>query len=156
MMPFRQSLGAALLLSGLAAIAGQAQTPAPDAAPPHTRRTSLLFDTAEAESMQKALSEVGKPRAPVAPDPADQADTAPAIPNVYLSAVAQFGPGQWTVWVNGYRIVPGRQAPGFQVLSVRDDQVEIAVTGDPPARFVLRPNQTWLAQSDAIVEGIVP
>jgi len=146
-------LRTALVLLLLAASAGFAQTPPADTAP--GKRSSLLFTAGEQAAILKALSEVGR-QAPAASQ-TEPAEEETSFPNIYVSAVAQFGPGQWTVWANGYRIVPGRQAPGFQVLAVHDDgRVEIIVPGDPPARFTLQPHQTWMAQSESIVEGIVP
>ena len=150
-----KKLRSLLFLSALAASVVHAQSPEPDAAPAQiTKRSSLLFTAGEVAALQKALSDATRPASQLKTE--NSAASAPSIPNVYVSAVAQFGPNQWTVWANGYRIVPGRQPQEFQVLSVRDDNVEIAVPGDRPARFVLKPHQTWLGQSDSIVEGIVP
>ncbi len=116
-------------------------------------RTSLLFTPAESAAIGKALSEVGRPQlaAPTSTEP-----NRPVIPNIYLSAIAEFGPGHWTVWANGYRIAPGHQPPGFEIVAVHDDRVDIAVASDPPARFSLQPHQTWLSRSNSVVEGIFP
>ena len=117
-------------------------------------RTSLLFTPAEMAALTKALSDVGRPQ--LVPSASAAEPDKPVIPNIYLSAVAEFSPGQWVVWANGYRIVPGREAPDFKIVSVHDDQVEIAVDSDPPARFSLQPHQTWLSRSNSVVEGIFP
>ena len=143
----RRSVSIICLLFVLASAGGaRSQESAP-------ARSSLLFSTGEVAEIQRALSEVGKTVTPVQAE----ADAAAPIPNVYVSAVAQYGRGRWTVWANGYRIAPGRQAPEFTVLAVLDDdRVVISVPGDRPARFTLQPHQTWLAASDSVVEGIVP
>ena len=117
-------------------------------------RASLLFTPAEIAALTKALSDVGRPQLVLSGSAAESGK--PVIPNVYLSAVAEFSPGHWTVWANGYRIVPGHEAPGFKIVAVQDDRVEIAVDSDPPAHFSLQPHQTWLARSNSVVEGIFP
>jgi hypothetical protein len=97
--------------------------------------------------------------AEAAPSEAPEAEGLPLmsrLPNVYVSAVVDVGDGRWTVWANGYRITPGHQPPRFNVLSVADGTVEIAVPGDDPARFRLHANQTWRSRQRDIVEGIVP
>ena len=134
----------------LAAVGGRsanAQQPAP----------SLMFTPAEVAAMLKALTpstETGE----ASPDAqaAEPGTVAPRVPNVFVSAVADFGDGQWTVWANGYRIAPDRQPPGFHVVSVQDNMVEIVVSGEQAAHFRLRPYQTWRAGHPDIVEGIVP
>ena len=140
-------LQAILLLSAAAAL-GQS----PETLP--ASRPSLLFTPAEVAALRQAFADAAKPRTQLQAEAPTAAG--PALPNIYVSAVAEFGSGQWTVWANGYRIVPGRQPPDFQVLSVRDDSVEIVFPGTPPSRFVLHPHQTWLGRSDSIVEGIFP
>lgn len=114
---------------------------------------SLLFNAGEAEAVRRAWADfermnlTGKP---VEEGPAPQGS------NIYVSGIVDFGEGHWTVWANGYRISPTRQAPLFTVLAVKDDFAEIQVPGDKPERILLRPYQTWLVRSHNVVEGIVP
>lgn len=139
----------ALSLLALAMPAAAQETPAP-------ARRSLMFTAQDMAKIVGAINDGSKPRsaiqAPVAPGQPAKA----VLPNIYVSAVADYGSGRWTVWANGLRIAPGREAPGFKIVAVRDDRVEIMVDGDPPERVVLRPHQTWLSASDDIVEGIIP
>jgi hypothetical protein len=81
---------------------------------------------------------------------------APRAPNIYVTAIADYGGGQWTVWANGYRINPNRQPPDFTVLAVNTDRAEIEVKGEQPIRVTLRSAQTWRSRSQDVVEGIFP
>lgn len=116
-------------------------------------RKSLLFSPAEAAAIAKAradferLNQVG---------PAVEEEAAPQTPNIYVSAIANYGGGRWTVWANGYRIVAGRQPASFTVLAVQDDYAVIKVSDEKQEKIVLRPSQTWLSRSHQVVEGIVP
>ncbi len=125
----------------------------PPATPPAAK--SLLFPEADAAALAKAIADYNRMKntGVVAEE---SAAPPPDVPNIYVSGLAYYGDGAWTVWANGYRIVPGRQAPDFSVVSVSEDAAEITVGGSKPARFVLHPYQTWLARSNDIVEGIVP
>jgi len=141
--------------------AGQGDTAAPAPAIP-----SLMFSPADVAAIEKAqataLQPVGTATAEPVGEQAPEAESEappppkPTVPNVYVSAIVDLGDGQWTVWANGYRITPGRQPPGFTVLAVADDAVDIAVTGEQPARFRLHPFQTWRSRQGDIVEGIHP
>lgn len=122
---------------------------------PAQAKRSLMFTAQEMARIAGAISDVNKPRAAVQVlEPGKPAR--PVLPNIYVSAVADYGSGHWTVWANGLRIAPGHKAPGFQIVAVRDDRVEILVEGDPQERIVLRPHQTWLSESNDIVEGLIP
>ena len=137
-----------LSLMALAMPAAAQEAPAP-------ARRSLMFTAQDMAKIVGAINDGNKPRSAIlAPVPGQPAK--PVLPNIYVSAVADYGSGGWTVWANGLRIAPGRKAPGFRIVAVRDDRVEIMVDGDPPERVVLRPHQTWLSASDDIVEGIIP
>lgn len=141
-----------LLAAFVALLAVQAI--AQDAPPPSANR-SLMFTPEEVAHITGAIADVNRPRVETRVD--DETGPAkPVLPNIYVSAVADYGAGQWTVWANGMRISPGRKAPGFQVVGVKDDRVEILVEADSPMRILLRPHQTWLAASNNVVEGIVP
>ena len=131
---------------------GAAMAQAEDKAP----LKSLLFDPAEVATLTKAIADYERSKIAGAPVIEDKEAPPPSVPNIYLSGMAYFGQGQWTVWANGYRIAPNRQAPNFTVVAVNDSEVEIAVGGSDPARFKLRPYQTWRSRSRDVVEGIVP
>lgn len=80
----------------------------------------------------------------------------PRIPNIYVSAVLDFGAGDWTVWANGLRVTPDQQSPLFKVVAVHGNTVEISVTSDGGRRIALQPYQTWRSRQRDVVEGIVP
>jgi hypothetical protein len=146
-------MGAKAAVLSLSLLAFAMPTAAQEA--PAQAKRSLMFTAQEMAKIVGAINDVNKPHSAQAPIVPGQ-PAKPALPNIYVSAVADYGSGRWTVWANGQRIAPGRKAPGFRVVAVRDDRVEILVDGDPPERVVLRPHQTWLSASDDIVEGIIP
>ena len=80
----------------------------------------------------------------------------PHLPNVYVSAILDFGDGNWTVWANGLRVTPNSQSPLFHIVAVRGNSVDIMVPGDGGGRFVLQPYQTWRSRQKDVVEGIYP
>ncbi len=127
-----------------------------DDAPPAPSNRSLLFNSADASAIARAIGDYERSKKVGVPVVADDQAPPPAVPNIFVSALAYYGEGEWTVWANGYKIVPGRQAPDFSVVSVSADKVEIVVAGDSPARFTLQPYQTWRSRSRDVVEGIVP
>ena len=152
----RRSMGRlARLTVALLLAASAARLPAaePPLAPAPAPGKSLLFAPADASAISKAIADFERTKTTgvVAEDVRP-----PDVPNIYVSALAYYGEGEWTVWANGYRIVPNRQPPDFTVISVTQDSAEISVSGSHPARFVLHPYQTWLSQSDDVVEGIFP
>jgi hypothetical protein len=101
---------------------------------------SELAAKAHAEAQLQAAQEAARPR----------------LPNIYVSAVLDFGGGNWTVWANGLRVTPNSQSPLFRVVSVRGNAVDIFVPGQDGGRFVLQPYQTWRSRQKDIVEGIYP
>ncbi len=129
-------------------------SPQPNQAEP---APSLMFTPAEVAAIRRALSHI--PLNPVSSVQAGAGSGPPAVrtqSNIFVSGVGDSGDGQWTVWANGYRISPDHQAPDFTVVSVRDETVEIVVTGQQPAHFRLHPHQTWRAEHHDIIEGIFP
>lgn len=118
---------------------------------------TLLFSADEAAAIRRALAGQVAAESPVQPEQGEASGTVrPTASNIFVSGLVDLGDGQWTVWANGYRISPEHQAPGFRVVSVRKDEVEIVVDGESPARFHLHPYQTWRVGQRDIVEGIVP
>ena len=130
---------------------------------------SLLFSDIDADSIQRAIAafermsnlpvaeiEQSQSQAQAEASPGVRGVRPSGVPNVYVSAVMDFGEGQWVVWANGYRISPEHQAPEFSVVSVKKNSVEVFVPGDQPARFHLHPYQTWRSRHHDIVEGILP
>ena len=117
----------------------------------------LLFNEGEAGAVTRAILDFERLKVTGTAAPVEEPGAnAPESPNVFVSALAYYGEGQWTVWANGYRVSPGRQPPAFTVISVNDERAEIAVAGSKPAHFMLRPYQTWRSRFNDIVEGIVP
>ncbi|HIJ63640.1 MAG TPA: hypothetical protein HPQ04_13175 [Rhodospirillaceae bacterium] len=132
-------------------------------APPVARKPSLLFTEGEVGAIEKGQTIFdrlnGNPSAAdsEAPSAAGTEETPLSTqPNVTVSAVMDFGNGDWTVWANGYRIRPGHQAPGFTVIAVRHDVVDILVPGEQEAHLRLKANQTWRSRHRDIVEGLAP
>jgi hypothetical protein len=135
-----------------------APTPSGDASSVSQSEPSLLFTANEVAAVRRAIAAlkgVGTEEAAQAKGALNAAPK-PKESNIFLSALVDFGDGQWTVWANGYRISPGHQPPGFRVVAVKENTVEIVTEGEQPARFQLRPYQTWRAAHHDIVEGIVP
>ena len=116
---------------------------------------SLLFSADEAAALSKAVAEYERAETP-GQKAEENAAPPPATPNIFVTAIADYGDGQWTVWANGYKISPNRQPPDFTVVDVKADQVEIAVQGEQPTRFTLHSYQTWMSRSKDVVEGIFP
>lgn len=127
---------------------------------PVVRKPSLIFTEQEVIAIEKAVNAFDKAQGVIG-TPDNEAsgsggtEELPAVtqPNVSVSAVMDFGNGDWTVWANGYRIRPGHQAPGFTVVAVKDDLVDIVIPGDQEARVRLKSNQTWRARHRDVVEG---
>lgn len=129
--------------------------------PPAGRKPSLIFTESELSTVEKALAAYDKISgngAAAESETPGGPDEMPATTqtNVTVSAVMDFGGGNWTVWANGYRIQPGHQAPGFTVVNVKDDMVDIVVPGEQEARVRLKPHQTWRARHRDVVEGLAP
>ena len=128
---------------------------------PAGRKPSLIFTDSEMSAVEKALAAYDKISGVSGANESETSgapDEIPATnqPNVTVSAVMDLGDGNWTVWANGYRIRPGHQAPGFTVVGVKNDMVDIVVPGEQEARLRLKPNQTWRARHHDVVEGLAP
>lgn len=119
-------------------------------------QNSLLFYEGDAHALSQAIRDFDRMRVTGAVVEEKQAEAPPDVPNIFVSALAYYGEGDWTVWANGYRVTPTRQPPQFSVIAVNADKAEIAVGGSKPARFFLRPSQTWRSRTNDVVEGIVP
>jgi len=115
---------------------------------------SILFNDADEFALKRAILDYERMR--VTGSSVEEAVATPDSPNIFVSALAYYGEGQWTVWANGYRVTPGHQAPGFTVVAVSEETAEIAVGGGKPAHFALRPYQTWRSRTNDVVEGIFP
>ncbi|WP_199175496.1 hypothetical protein [Telmatospirillum siberiense] len=153
----RSALCRALLAAAVSVAApgpAHAQQSPPPGEPGAGGRT-LLFSAEEAAAIRRALAGQSEGGASADMEKAVSAGKGGAA-NIFVSALVDLGNGQWTVWANGYRISPDHQPPGFRVISVKENDVEIVTLGDEPARFHLRPFQTWRAARHDIVEGIVP
>jgi hypothetical protein len=123
-----------------------------------------MFWPEDVDAINKAIQDHEHPpaadlaaqaRTDAAKSVADEA-ARPRKPNVYVSAVLDFGGGNWTVWANGLRITPDKQSPLFRVVSVHGDAVEIVVPGEGGGRFRLQPYQTWRSRQKDVIEGIEP
>lgn len=156
-----------------AAPAAPAAAPAPTsgdgatteaAAKPKVPYPSLFFWPDETASLAKAVEDHDHPPASelaakalaMAEQRAVLEETRPRLPNVYVSAILDFGNGDWTVWANGLRVTPTSQSPLFRVVAVRGNSVDIVVPGNDGGRFMLQPYQTWRSRQKDVVEGIFP
>jgi hypothetical protein len=146
-----------------------AQSPRPPAAPQaatpeHKLFPSIMFWPDEVAAIEKAIEEHEHPPVAVQQAKADaraaqaaaEEGRRPRMPNVYVSAILDFGDGNWAVWANGLRVTPTSQSPLFHVNAVRGNAVDIVVPGANGAHFQLQPNQTWRSRQRDIVEGIYP
>jgi hypothetical protein len=115
---------------------------------------SILFSDDEAIAVKKAILDFERMK--VTGSTVEEVTAVSEVPNIFVSAVADYGEGKWTVWANGYRVTPQRQPTGFTVVSVSGESAEILVGGSSPAHVTLRPYQTWRARTNDVVEGIIP
>lgn len=135
--------------------------PTTNASTPPKPPFSILFTPDEMSAIEQAFVDRDHPSSAQV---AAQAQAAaineealrPRIPNIYVSAVLDFGGGEWTVWANGLRVTPDQQSPLFKVVSVRGNTVDISVTSDGGTRISLQPYQTWRSRQRDVVEGIFP
>lgn len=159
-----------------AADTGAPSAPAPVAAPAPADQSSpsatasapippkppvtVMFTPDEAKAIEQAFMDHDHPSAEQLAAQALSAAVVeakrPRIPNIYVSAVLDFGGGDWTVWANGLRVTPDQQSPLFKVVAVHGNIVEISVTSDGGTRIALQPYQTWRSRQRDVVEGIVP
>ncbi len=167
-------LGAALLLAVAPAAAAESSDlpPAP---------LSLLLSDADLEVIMEALyggdEEVEVEEAedtaevvviepkPVATEPAIPETAPPPIrkkvrpvgpATLYLSAIVYIGPETWTIWINGVRVTPDMRVGGIDIVSVGRDAIRLkmrVLTNRPPVSVRLRPNQTFVAATRAVIEG---
>ena len=138
-----------------------------NAGSPKAPLVSIMFTPDEVAAIGKAIdarlhppaaevaARANKSAAAVAMVAAEAEAARPHVPNIYVSAVVDFGGGDWTVWANGLKFTPDRQSPLFQIKSVSGNSVDIAVPSES-VRVRLQPNQTWRSRENDVVEGIVP
>ncbi len=149
-----------------AAPAPATAAPVPDANAPTPPKPpfSVLFAPDEFQAINQAFADHDHPSAAQLASQRQAAAIVaatveaqqPRIPNIYVSAVLDFGGGDWTVWANGLRITPDQQSPLFKVVAVRGNTVDISVTSDGGTRIALQPYQTWRSRQRDVVEGIAP
>lgn len=146
------------------AVAADAQPAADAAKSPKPPYPLLFLWPEESAAIDQAISERDHPPATEVRAKAQAQEEAaaaaynsgPHLPNVYVSAILDFGDGDWTVWANGLRVTPAQQSPLFHIVAVRGNAVDIVVPGAEGGRFVLQPFQTWRSRQKDVVEGIFP
>lgn len=77
-------------------------------------------------------------------------------PDIHLGAVMYYGPGNWTLWLQGERWTPATNRADLRVLDVEPGEVRLALTtvpDMPPREITLRPHQTYQIATGKIVEG---
>jgi hypothetical protein len=95
------------------------------------------------------------------PDESKQIDAlaarkAPAHSDIHLGAVMYYGPGDWTLWLQGERWTPMTQHGDLRVLEVEPGEVRLALVTAPdmpPREITLHSNQTYEVATGKIVEG---
>ena len=77
-------------------------------------------------------------------------------PDIHLGAVMYYGPGEWTLWLQGERWTPGTERADLHILDVTPDEVRLAVITAPETtsqEITLRPHQTYQIATGRIIEG---
>jgi hypothetical protein len=117
-----------------------------------TAGDSFLFSSA-------ALGRIEAARAGAAPAELATAGrssaTAPAG-LIHLSAIVYRAPGDWRVWLNGESFTPRARPGPIEIQEVSAERVVLAWRPHPgahPVRVELRPNQTFVVASGAVLEG---
>ena len=93
-------------------------------------------------------------------EPVEPPEVEPVIygpPLVYLTAIVYFDAGAWSIWLNGARVTPDQPLAHVDVVSVSREAVDLAlhVASDrPPVAVRLRPNQTFVASTGRVTEGV--
>lgn len=83
----------------------------------------------------------------------------PPIPTkrtITLSGVLFKGPGDWVVWLNGHKLVPGRTLPEIVGMDVERDRVHLRwfdIGLGKVIRLTLRPHQTYDVTSGLLLTG---
>ena len=176
----RRLVLAALLAAAVIVQAARAQEPAPPAAaepepaaPDPVARyleryrqlpPSLMFTEDEATRIREAMakrpaSSGHESAAATADEPVPDQDKDKPPPkldtNLTLSGIMFFGANDWTVWINGIPHHPDTKPPGFDIVAVTPDHVDLAVPWGIQGKQAVRmePNQTFVATLGQVVEG---
>ncbi len=156
MISFRKAVGAVLALGCLAAAGREAA--AQEASSGFSG--SLLFSSRELSAIEAAL----KLRPPETGQlPGDEGalrqirENQPAwlVNRLHLSALIFTGPEDWTLWFGAQQVRRGAIPPFLADLRVFASHVDLSVIPRPGARPIpirLRPNQTFLADQNRIID----
>jgi hypothetical protein len=105
--------------------------------------TDSLFFTPDETKQIEALANKNGPRN------SSQSD-------IHLGAVMYYGPGNWTLWLQGERWTPETVKADLHVLDVQPDAVRLTLTATPDMttrEITLRPHQTYRIATGQVVEG---
>ena len=123
-----------------------------EAAPAAQRRVpdTLMFTIDELTEIQSRVSTASEH------DKGSESSNAIEGAALYLSTIVYYGPKNWTIWVNGKPISPDQDFQSFKVTDIGPRFVEFVVPLSAPGMRPVRlePNQTFIAKSGAIVEGV--
>ena len=111
---------------------------------------TLLFTNAEVALVRESAA--GRTAASAALG-ADKVELIPIDRKIKLSGIYYQAEGHWIVWMNGYKLVPGRLLPEIQEIRVNRDEVFLRwydIGLNDIISLTLRPNQIY-----DIVTGIV-
>ncbi len=72
--------------------------------------------------------------------------------DIHLEAIMYYGPGDWTLWLQGMRWTPQTDRPDIHVVDVQSDQVRLRIAGVADD-VVLKPHQTFQVATGKIIEG---
>jgi hypothetical protein len=76
---------------------------------------------------------------------------------VSLQGIVYNSPSDWTIWLNGARVTPDKVPERAMDLSVAKDRIRLRwmdIANQRIVNFTLRPNQTYLLDSDTIIVGV--
>ena len=105
---------------------------------------SLFFTPAQIEQIE-------------APPPTTAPMPTPPPADIHLGAVLYYGPGDWTLWIDGEKWTPDTRRADLQIVEVTPDEVHLdwlKAPNDPARAITLRPYQTYQVATGGVVEGI--
>lgn len=150
---------AALTLAVLMAAPAAGSEPSSIAPPGEFRKhvgDSFLFsrraqNLIEAARLAMPVAHSGAPKHAAVVEPHQATDV------LHLSAIVYHDPADWRIWLNGRRFTPSSRSGAIELVEVGPDAVWLLWhgRGQPAAPVQLRPNQSYIIESDMIVEGRV-
>jgi hypothetical protein len=85
---------------------------------------------------------------------AEKAAPAGGASNIRLGAVMYYGPGDWTLWLQGEKWTPGTVHENLHILEVSPAKVRLLWRGDEDSAesdITLRPNETYQIATGKVI-----